>query len=97
MTYHFIPIDWDNPTLEDARRYFEVMEQSKDKRVLAHCWVNARSSGLVYLYRTIKGGLSEPEERAILSKIWDNNRGYELRNVPKWRAYFKEVHSTLAQ
>lgn len=97
MEYHFIPVDWDHPTVDDVRQFFRVMDDSRGKTVLAHCWVNARSSGFVYLYRVLKQGRSEAEERAILESIWDHNQGYELRNVPVWKKFLASARQELRQ
>lgn len=46
MDYHFIPVNWENPDQADFDRFLQAMDAAAGKTVLAHCWVNARSSAL---------------------------------------------------
>ncbi|MEX2482414.1 MAG: hypothetical protein WD928_16270 [Gammaproteobacteria bacterium] len=57
------------------------------KRVLVHCYANARASAFVYVWRTSRGGVDEPSARATMVEIWDWNEGYELRNVAQWQHF----------
>ncbi len=97
MKYFHIPVDWDKPAIEDAAKFLAIMDESRGRKVLVHCWVNARSSAFVYLARTLRGGEPIVVERETLTKIWDSNRGYELRNMPQWVRFIDEAQSRLAK
>src|SRR5689334_11656752 len=47
MEYINIPVIWQRPTLDDLRRFFEVMDASAERKVLVHCAVNMRVSTFV--------------------------------------------------
>ena len=97
MQYHFIPVHWDRPAQDDFDLFMAAMDDAKGKAVLAHCWVNARSSAFVYLYNVLRGNADADAEYAVLEEIWDHNKGYELRNVPHWREFIEDAlarHST---
>ena len=89
MEYFFIPVDWDRPSQNDVDKFLTAMDKVRGKRVLVHCWINARASAFVYLYRVLREGASQDEEYKILEELWDygkdQGQGYELKNVPHWR------------
>lgn len=87
MAYLSIPVDWDTPSLEALDKFFAFMDQHKAQKILVHCWVNGRSSAFVYAYRTLREKVSDDVEMNVLTRIWDNNPGYELRNMPQWQQF----------
>lgn len=91
MDYHFIPVDWDKPTQDDVDRFLAIMDEAAGKTVLVHCWVNARSSAFVYLYRVLRENRPRDIEYPVVERIWANNKGYEMRNVPHWQTFLDEV------
>ena len=58
MTYIQIPVDWQDPSLRDLELFFDVMEANEDRNVYVHCFANMRVSVFVYLYRTLRKGMS---------------------------------------
>ena len=95
MQYFHLPVDWARPSLEHLEAFFNFMDGVQGQRVLVHCWANARASAFVYLYRTLRRGEPEAEERRILRAIWDRNEGYELRNVRQWRMFLSAAKDWL--
>ncbi len=91
MQYHFIPVNWDKPAQDDFDLFMAAMDDAKGKVVLAHCWVNARSSAFVFLYNVLRENADAAAEYAVLREIWDHNEGYELRHVPHWRKFLKDA------
>ena len=91
IDYAHMPIEWEAPTEANIRAFFSVMEQAKDKRVLVHCYANARASAFSYLWRVLKAGDDARGARQDLITIWDYNEGYELRNVPTWSALIEQA------
>lgn len=71
MTYVHIPVDWDEPTLDDVELFFDVMEANADRKVYVHCFANMRASAFVYMYRTLVEGVPEAEARATMNEVWD--------------------------
>ena len=87
MQYFHLPVDWERPSLNHLREFFSFMDSIQGQRVLVHCWANARASAFVYLYRTLRQDEPEAEEGRVLRAIWNNNKGYELKNVRHWREF----------
>ena len=71
ITYVHIPVDWQNPTMDDVQMFFDVMQANEGRKVYVHCFANMRASAFVYLYRTLVQGVSEPEARSTMNEVWD--------------------------
>lgn len=97
LDYVHIPVDWEAPATADVQGFFDAMERFSGKRVLVHCYANARASAFVYLWRTLRGGVDEDAARATMIEIWDWNEGYELRNVAHWERFIDTARSTAAR
>ena len=95
MQYFHLPVDWARPSFKHLKAFFNFMDGVQGRRVLVHCWVNSRASAFVYLYRTLRRGEPEAEERRVLRAIWDKNEGYELRNVRQWRKFLSAAKDRL--
>lgn len=97
MKYVHIPVDWDKPSLPSLVQFFEVMAENRNNKVLVHCWVNSRASAFVYLYRTLREKAPEQPELEVLMRLWNLNRGYELRNAPQWRTFIEQAQQQLGK
>jgi len=97
LDYQHIPVAWEQPTEADLEAFFAAMQAFRDKRILVHCYANARASAFVYLWRVRHGGDAAGQARAeawdTLVRIWDWNDGYELRNVPTWSTFISRASS----
>lgn len=91
MAYAHIPVDWDHPPRADVERFLAEIEKHRGKRVLVHCYAGARASAFVYMYRVVTLGDEKAPAHATLEKIWANNPGYELPNVPQWGALIEQT------
>lgn len=89
--YFYIPISWKNPSADDVRDFFKVMDKVKGKRVLVHCAFNARASAFVYLYRILRQGHDKKTEMEKMKSIWKKNKGYSLSEVPHWSTFLDKV------
>ncbi len=86
MAYFQIPVDWENPSLDDLELFFEVMDITGERSVHVHCFANMRVSVFVYLYRTLREGVSEAEAREDLLKVWDPDADPEVAQWPRFIA-----------
>lgn len=85
MQYVNIPVVWENPTLENVREFFSVMEGNADKQVFVHCAANMRVSAFMYLYRCLHQGITDEDAKKDLQKIWIPN---EI-----WQKFIEQVIS----
>ena len=70
LVYIQIPVVWENPTLEDVRLFFNVMQAFADKKVWVHCAKNMRVSCFIYFWQKYSLKLPEAEARQPMTKIW---------------------------
>ena len=77
MHYINIPVDFDNPALEDLKQFFKVMEQYGDMTMLVHCACNWRVSSFVYLYRIIKQNVDKGIAKKDMLAIWKPDKVWQ--------------------
>jgi protein tyrosine phosphatase (PTP) superfamily phosphohydrolase (DUF442 family) len=70
MDYVHIPVDFENPTLEDFEDFATVINRDKQKRTLLHCQINLRASTFSFLYRVIYGGVPMAEAKEAFDTVW---------------------------
>ncbi len=70
MDYIHIPVDFKKPEPDDLERFFQAMDQNKEKNILVHCAYNWRVSAFVYLYRVIKQDCDDETVKHDMSAIW---------------------------
>jgi ribosomal-protein-alanine N-acetyltransferase len=83
LNYLHLPIDFEQPELEQAARLFETLESWHDEPVFVHCAKNMRVSALLSVQRMLLGGVSCRAARAELHAIWEPNH--------TWRRYLSNV------
>ena len=87
MRYVHIPVDFDRPSVDDARRFFEAMDAARAGKVFVHCAMNMRVSAFVYLYRTLREAVPPEVARRDLLRVWTPN--------PTWEKFIEEVRVAL--
>lgn len=70
MDYVHIPVDFENPTLEDFEDFAAVINRDKQVRTLLHCQFNLRGSTFSFLYRVIYAGVPIALAKQDLDAIW---------------------------
>lgn len=85
MEYIHIPVDWEVPQVDDALRFFEVMQANQNKKVFVHCAANMRVSAFMFLYRTLCQNMPVAEAQKDLHQIWIPE--------PHWQSFIDQVIS----
>jgi len=70
LTYHHIPVQFDNPQLDELTIFIADMQQHDGKKVLVHCAANYRASAFTGLYLFAEGKLNEEEMQEFIEAIW---------------------------
>lgn len=78
-----IPVEWQQPTLEDFDEFTAAMQASAGEKVFVQCQANYRASTMTYLYRVKVEGVAEPVARKDLEAAWQPN--------DTWRAFIRTV------
>lgn len=73
MRYVHIPVDFENPTLDDLRMFLAIMRTFEGKSVWVHCVVNARVSAFSYHYLKHVRGLDDATSRSPILDKWEMN------------------------
>ncbi|MBV7317507.1 protein tyrosine phosphatase family protein [Shewanella sp. NIFS-20-20] len=87
MEYIYIPVDWQNPTIDDVNQFFAVMLAHQNQDVLVHCKANFRASAFYYLYEVTQLGKNPAESMAHTMAPWGGN----LDQYPQWQQLIDTV------
>lgn len=87
LEYHYIPVDFGNPTEADFSLFRRVMENAGDKKILIHCAANYRVSAFYSLYAMQDRDWSREDARAHIASIWDP------ADYPVWKRFIDKVKS----
>jgi protein tyrosine phosphatase (PTP) superfamily phosphohydrolase (DUF442 family) len=88
MDYVHIPVAWEAPSMEEARRFFRAMDAAAGRKVFVHCAMNMCVSAFMYLYRTVREGV-DPDVAAVdLQRLWTPN--------PTWQHFLDTAAAALA-
>jgi protein tyrosine phosphatase (PTP) superfamily phosphohydrolase (DUF442 family) len=87
MAYHHIPVDFGAPRFDDLRKFFDVMDGVRDKKVFIHCAANYRVSAFVALYGQARLGWSASQADAHIRRVWQPN--------DTWEKFIEEVRARL--
>ncbi len=74
MDYVHIPVDFENPTLEDFEDFSAIMNRDGNIRTLLHCQINLRASTFSFLYRVIYADVPMAQAKEDLDAIWQPDR-----------------------
>lgn len=85
MTYHNVPVDWQNPTINDFSAYVESIDSARSQPgiVLTHCRKNWRGAVFTYLYQVTQQDVPDETARKALVQTWQPNE--------TWQAFINDV------
>lgn len=70
MVYHYIPVDFANPTTDDFVKFCSIVAQLAGEKLHVHCIYNARVSAFFYRYAKEGMGGSEDDAFTLMEGIW---------------------------
>ena len=91
LEYHYIPVDFGNPTEAEFRVFRRILENAGDKRILIHCAANYRVSAFYALYATQFLEWSWEDARTLIASIWNP------ADYPAWQSFIDKVKSRSGQ
>jgi protein tyrosine phosphatase (PTP) superfamily phosphohydrolase (DUF442 family) len=89
LRYIHIPVEWENPSLQDALDFFATMQANTDQRIFIHCIANMRVSAFMYLYRVLYSDSPEQELKQQLHRLWHPNE--------TWQRFLDQVIETFSR
>ena len=77
LTYIHIPVDFDNPTEKDFKKFVLTIQKYFNKKTFIHCQANFRVSAFCYKYR--KDILKQEHKKIIkdLNAVWFPNKTWK--------------------
>jgi uncharacterized protein (TIGR01244 family) len=70
MNYRHIPVQFDNPQLDELDTFIAEMKQHTDEKICVHCAANYRASCFTGLYLLATGQLSVDGMNDFIANIW---------------------------
>ncbi len=70
IPYFQIPVQWENPRIEQLELFFSLLAALQGRKLWVHCAMNMRASVFVYLYRTLVLGESAVDAAFPLREVW---------------------------
>ena len=90
MTYHHIPVVWDNPRQSDFEAFESVVKElPAENKTLIHCAANFRVTAFYSLYALKHLGWSEPQADAFRASIWQGS------NYPIWEKFIADLKAQI--
>ena len=83
ISYFQIPIEWENPQLEQLAQFFLLMTAFEGRKLWVHCALNMRVSAFVYLYRRLVRNEDDTAAAWPLREVWEPNE--------TWRIFINEA------
>ncbi len=81
MTYHHIPVIWDNPQASDFTAFETALQDHATDKVLIHCAANFRVSAFYSLYALKHLGWTAAQAAQFRAPIWQGS------NYPIWEKF----------
>jgi len=81
LAYHYIPVDWNNPTDEDFAAFERAMDATAGEKTLIHCAANFRVTAFYALYAQKHLGWPAERAGAFRDAIWAGS------DYPVWEAF----------
>ncbi len=70
MTYHHIPVVWDNPKGEDLEKFEACMKGLDGRKVLVHCAANYRVTAFYAMYAFRNLGWTREQAKDFIASVW---------------------------
>lgn len=90
IEYIHNPVNWGSPKVSELKSFLQAMDKIGDKKVLVHCWSNARASAFVYAHRVSQVPQNKAAELENLKKVWEDVAGYSLETNQTWLNFLEE-------
>ncbi|MDR3694346.1 protein tyrosine phosphatase family protein [Mucilaginibacter sp.] len=82
ITYHHIPVQFDDPQINELIAFFELMNRHKGDKKLVHCAANYRASAFTGLYLFSIHQLDEDRLISFIEDVWQPD--------PVWQQFIEE-------
>ncbi len=85
MTYHHVPVEWENPQESDFTAFETVMQTHRTDKLLIHCAANFRVTAFYSLYAMKHLGWTEAQCDEFRASIWAGS------DYPIWEKFIGDM------
>ncbi len=85
MTYHHIPVDWDDPKESDFEAFEGVVQHLANEKTFIHCAANFRVTAFYSLYALKHLGWSEAQADEFRASVWQGS------SYPVWEQFITDM------
>jgi protein tyrosine phosphatase (PTP) superfamily phosphohydrolase (DUF442 family) len=89
LTYHHIPVNWEQPLPTDFAAFEQVMRGLPLGKTLIHCAANFRVSAFYSLYAQKHLGWTAAQGDAFRAQIWEGS------DYPIWQAFIADIRAQI--
>lgn len=89
ITYHHIPVDWENPKETDFASFEQTMLRISGGKTLIHCAANFRVTAFYSLYAQKHLGWSAAQADEFCGAIWKGS------DYPIWREFIARMQARI--
>ncbi len=91
MSYHHIPVVWEDPKESDLDAFEKLMKQLPAQKTFVHCAANFRVTAFYSLYAMKNLGWTEQQADEFRASIWAGS------NYPIWEKFIRAAKEKIAQ
>lgn len=73
LSYYHIPVNFENPQLDDLANFIGYMKRCAGKKTMVHCAANYRASVFTGLYLLAIGEIDKQEMEDFIDDVWQPN------------------------
>jgi uncharacterized protein (TIGR01244 family) len=88
LTYHHIPVAWDNPQASDFAAFEAALQASRADKTFIHCVANYRVTAFYGLYAMKHLGWTEAQADELRAPIWAGH-------YPVWESFITQMKHAL--
>jgi len=85
IEYHYLPVDFGAPTLEDYGQFRQLMQRAGERKLLIHCAANYRVSAFYSRYAIDTGRWSQAQADEFMWSVWQPDEH------PPWPRWLEQV------
>lgn len=85
MDYYAIPVEWENPTMNDFEAFEKLVEQLGPVKTLIHCAANFRVTAFYSIYAQRHLGWSPNQAEAFRMSVWQDS------HYPIWERFIQNL------
>jgi protein tyrosine phosphatase (PTP) superfamily phosphohydrolase (DUF442 family) len=85
IEYYYIPIDWENPQVNEFEIFESILQRNKGKKVHIHCAANYRATAFYGIYALKNESWSLKDLFEFTGSIW------QISEYPIWKRFVKNI------